>query len=110
VLAKDVPVGCLYAIPRLATIDSRKVEWTMDEGIMVSDVYPLTQRLYLIVNCILCRCRRRADKMSVAAHCRISDVIAVMVLKSKALIDGIVAPIGWMGDVISECWRRIQDD
>ena len=42
VLTKDVPVGCLYAIPRLATIDSSKVEWAMDEGIMVSDVYPFT--------------------------------------------------------------------
>ena len=33
VLAKDVPVGCLYAIPQFATIDGSKVEWTMDEGI-----------------------------------------------------------------------------
>ena len=40
VLAKDVPVGCLYAIPRLATIDSSKVEWTVDESIMVSNVDP----------------------------------------------------------------------
>ena len=52
-----------------------------------------------MVYCILCRCRRRADKMSVAAHCWISDVVAVMVLKPKALIDGIVAPIGWMGEI-----------
>ena len=48
--------------------------------------------------------------MSVTSLCWIGNVGAVVVLKLEALIDGIVAPIGWMGDVISECWRRIQDD
>ena len=54
-----------------------------------------------------------AGEMNVATLCWIGNVVAVVVLKLetlKALIDGIVAPIGWMGDVISECWRRIHDD
>ena len=52
-----------------------------------------------MVFCILCRCWRRADKVSVATHGWIDDVVAVMVLKPKSLIDGIVAPVGWVGEV-----------
>ena len=40
VLTKDMTVWSRYAIPRLATIEGSKVEGTMDEGIMVSDVDP----------------------------------------------------------------------
>jgi hypothetical protein len=36
--------------------------------------------------------------MSVATHCWVVDVVVVIILKPKALIDGIVAPIGWVRD------------
>ena len=52
-----------------------------------------------MIFCILYRCGRRADKMFVAAHCWIGNVVVVVVLKPKAPIDGVVVPIEWMGEV-----------
>ena len=52
-----------------------------------------------MIFCMLYRCGRGADEMSVAAHCWIGNVVAVVVLKPKVPIDGTVAPIGWMGEV-----------
>ena len=39
-----------------------------------------------------------------------SLIVAVMVLKPKPLIDGIVALIGWMENARSECWRLVPDN